>query len=61
MKNGWIIRLRDNCKTVDTNEWMRLSSQDKSGDNPGIRQISGLAKDINYMTTLDLNILTIRL
>ena len=61
MKNGWIIRLRDNCKTVDTNEWMRLSSQDKSGDNPGIRQITGLAKDINYMTTLDLNILTIRL
>ena len=59
--DGWILRMRDNCKAFDPTEWVRLHEGDDPTANIGIRMVCGMAKSVNYMCTMDLNILTIRI
>lgn len=58
---GWVLRYRDNCKMFDPTEWLKLHDDDDPQKNIGIRMISGMAKDIKYLSTMDLNNLTIHL
>ena len=60
-ENGWNLRLRDNCKAFDPTEWIKLHEDDDPTSNIGIRIVCGMAKDISYLSTLDLNILTIQI
>ncbi len=61
MEDGWIMRLRDNCKAFDPIEWVKLHESDDPTANIGIRMVTSMAKDVNYLSTMDLNILTIRI
>ena len=61
MEDGWILRLRDNCKAFDPTAWIKLHESDDPTSNIGIRMVCGMAKSVNYLSTMDLNILTIRI
>ena len=61
MDDGWILRLRDNCKAFDPTAWIKLHESDDPTSNIGIRMVCGMAKSVNYLSTMDLNILTIRI
>ena len=61
MDDSWILRLRDNGKAFDPTEWVRLHENDDPTANIGIRMVCRSAKSVNYMCTMDLNILTIRI
>ncbi|WP_408071817.1 MATE family efflux transporter [Butyrivibrio sp. JL13D10] len=61
MDNDWILRLRDNCKAFDPTEWIKLHENDDPTSNIGIRMVCGMAKDVGYVNTLDLNILTLKI
>lgn len=58
-KEGWMLRYRDNCKAFDPVEWLKLHETDDPSKNIGIRMVSGMAKSVKYMSTMDLNNLTI--
>ena len=58
-KEGWVMRCRDNCKPFDPVEWLKLHESEDPSKNTGIRMISGMAKSVKYMSTMDLNNLTI--
>ena len=59
--DGWVLRLRDNCKAFDPVEWIQLNESDDPTVNMGIRMVCGMAKDVTYVSTLDLNIITLRI
>ncbi|MBR1534759.1 MAG: ATP-binding protein [Ruminococcus sp.] len=59
--DGWVLRYRDNCKLFDPMEWLKLHETDEPGENIGIRMIAGMAEDVKYLSTMDLNNLTIYL
>ena len=59
-RHGWNLRLRDNCRAFDPIEWIKIHSDDDPTSNIGIRMVCGMAESINYLSTLDLNVLTIR-
>ena len=61
MGDGFIMRLRDNCKAFDPTEWIKLHENDDPTANIGIRMVCGMATDVNYLSTMDLNILTLRI
>ena len=56
---GWTLRVRDNCRKFDPTEWIKLHDSDDKTKNIGIRMISGMAKDVQYLSTMDLNNITI--
>lgn len=59
---GWMLRFRDNCKVFDPTEWLREHEDDEDPTkNTGIRMVSSEAKNIKYLSTLNLNNLTVRL
>lgn len=60
-ETGWSMRLRDNCRAFDPTEWIRIHEGDDPTANIGIRMVCGMAKDISYLSTLDLNILSIEM
>ena len=60
-KDGWILRFRDNCKLFDPTEWIKLHNSDDPTANIGIRMVCGMAKETNYLSTMELNNLTIKL
>lgn len=57
-ESGWILRLRDNCRSFDPTEWLREHEDDEDSI---LRKISNEAKNIKYLSTLNLNNLTVRL
>jgi len=60
-EDGWIMRLRDNCRAFDPTSWIKLHSSGDPAANIGIRMVCGMAEDIRYLSTMDLNVLTIKL
>lgn len=61
MEDGWILRMRDNCKAFDPTEWIKLHESSDPAANIGIRMVCGMAKSVNYLSTMNLNILTVRI
>lgn len=59
IKDGWTLRIRDNCKQFDPTEWIKLHDNEDPTTNIGIRMVCGMAKDVKYLSTMDLNNLTI--
>lgn len=59
--DGWTLRFRDNCKRFDPVEWNKLHTDPDPAANIGIRLVCGISKDVSYLSTMELNNLTIRL
>lgn len=57
--DGWILRVRDDCKIFDPTEWVKLHNTEDKTRNIGIRMVCGMAKDVKYLSTLELNNITI--
>ena len=57
------IRIRDNCKPFNPKKWLEMyqPSEDDTVSNYGIRMTIQMMKDIQYMSTLNLNNLLIKL
>ena len=60
-ENGWILRFRDNCGAFDPTEWASLHGSDDPAANIGIRMVCGMAKEVRYLNTMDLNVMTLRM
>lgn len=60
-EEGWILRYRDNCREFDPTKWLELHESDDPSANIGIRMICGMAKEVKYLSTMELNNLTIYL
>lgn len=58
-ETGWSMRLRDNCRAFDPTEWIKIHEGDDPTANIGIRMVCGMACEISYLSTMDLNILSI--
>lgn len=61
LDEGWILRLRDNCKAFDPVKWVQLNQSDDPAANIGIKMVCRMAKQVTYVSTLDLNVLTLRI
>ena len=59
LNDGWRLRMRDDCKKFDPTEWIKLHDSDDKTKNIGIRMVCGMAKDVNYLSTMELNNLSI--
>ena len=59
-EDGWALRLRDNCRAFDPVKWIQLNESDDPTVNMGIKLVCAMAKDVTYVSTLDLNIITLR-
>ena len=59
LKDSWVLRLRDNCQAFDPVKWIKLNESDDPTVNMGIKLVCGMAKDVTYVSTLDLNIITL--
>ena len=59
LDDGWTLRVRDNCKKFDPTEWIKLHESDDKTKNIGIRMVCGMAKKVKYLSTMDLNNITI--
>ena len=55
------LLIRDDCVHFDPNEWLSLCTSDDPLRGIGIRMVKGLAKEMNYNSSLGLNVLTIKL
>ena len=53
--------LRDNCRAFDPVKWIELNENDDPTVNMGIKLVCGMAKEVTYVSTLDLNIITLRI
>lgn len=60
-EDGWALRLRDNCRAFDPVKWIKLNESDDPTVNMGIKLVCAMAKDVTYVSTLDLNIITLRM
>ena len=60
-EDGWIIRFRDNCRAFDPTEWAELHRADDPAANIGIRMVCGMAKEVRYLNTMELNVMTLRI
>lgn len=59
INDGWTLRIRDNCRQFDPTEWIKLHDNEDPTTNIGIRMVCGMAKDVKYLSTMELNNLTI--
>ena len=59
LDSGWMLRMRDNCPKFDPTEWLKLHENEDKTRNIGIRMVCGMAKDIKYLSTMELNNITI--
>lgn len=57
----WRMRLRDDCRPFDPNEWLKLHRDADKAKNIGIRLICGMAREVRYTRTLGLNYLLVHL
>lgn len=53
------IMLRDSCSHFDPNEWLNLCTPEDASRSLGIRMVSKLAGEMNYVNSLGLNVLII--
>lgn len=53
------ILLRDNCREFDPVAWLSLCDKEEKDRSIGIRMVSQLSSEMNYVCTLGMNILTI--
>ena len=61
-ENGKVsIMLRDDCPNFDPTEWLELYAPEDPSRSIGIRMVSRIADEMNYASTIGLNVLTIRL
>jgi len=58
---GLSIMMRDDCPHFDPKEWLELCSPEDEARSIGIKMAMGMAKDTNYVSTLGLNVLMIKL
>jgi Na+-driven multidrug efflux pump/anti-sigma regulatory factor (Ser/Thr protein kinase) len=59
--DGWILRLRDNCKMFDPTDWAQQHENADPTKNIGIRMVCNMAKESNYLNSMDLNVLTLKI
>ena len=55
----WTLRVRDDCKRFDPVEWIKLHENDDKTKNIGIRMVCGMAKNVQYLSTMELNNITL--
>lgn len=60
-ESGWTLRLRDNCRQFDPTAWIKLHQSDDPTSNIGIRMVCGMAEKVDYLSTMELNNLTIKI
>lgn len=61
-ENGGVsIMLRDDSPNFDPTEWLELYAPEDPSRSIGIRMVSEIAREMNYVSTVGLNVLTIRL
>ena len=56
-----IIRIRDNCVSFDPLSYIELHSSDDPASHVGIRMVTAMVSEINYMNSLGLNNLYMKL
>lgn len=56
-----VIRMRDNCRNFDPVNYLELHEDDDRFSHIGIRMIMKMVKDANYVNSLGLNNLTLRI
>ena len=61
LDDGWKLRIRDDCKRFDPTEWIKIHESDDPTKNIGIRMVCGMAKKINYLSTMELNNISIKI
>ena len=54
----WTLRIRDHCRHFDVQDYFRL--KDKAANQLGLRIVEGIAKDLQYLSTLKMNQVIIR-
>ena len=59
--DGWILRVRDDCRLFDPKKYLDQYSDDDPSQNIGLKLLRGIASDITYVNALSLNNLTIKL
>ena len=59
LDDGWTLRVRDNCKKFDPVEWAKRNDVEDPTKNIGIRIVCGMAKNVKYLSTMDLNNFTV--
>ena len=59
----FVLRIRDNCKPFDPKKWVEMQqpSEEDEVSNYGLRMMVQMLEDIQYMSTLNLNNLLIKL
>ena len=55
------IRLRDDCRPFNPKKWHEIHNPENPVDNIGIRMVFAIARDVNYVSILKLNYLTIKI
>ena len=61
MKDGILLRIKDNCKPFDPVEMEKLHNPTDPSKNIGIRMVSKIADEFSYQNMLGLNVLTIKI
>ncbi len=61
LSDGWTLRFRDNCRLFDPTEWIKLHETDDPTANIGIRMVCKMAEKVDYLNTMELNNLIIKL
>ena len=59
-RGSFIIRMRDDCKAFNPKDYVALYQKEDPTESLGIRMIVGTAHDVQYMNTLSLNNLIIK-
>ena len=60
-KGEWLLRIRDNCGAFNPEKWYNLHQCASDYEKIGIRMVFGMASDIQYTNTLQLNNLLIKI
>ena len=61
LDDGWKLRIRDDCKRFDPTEWIKIHESDDPTQNIGIRMVCGMAKNVSYLSTMELNNISIKI
>lgn len=54
------ILIRDNCEEFDPVKWLDVCNPEEAEKSIGIKMVKDFADEMNYMSTLGLNVLTIK-
>jgi len=58
---GVSMMIRDNCEEFDVLKWIKLCTPEEKERSLGIKTVIKLAREVNYICTLGLNVLTIKI